>query len=162
MQNTAVTYVPPLAVTHGKHAMAFEHSSTSMGISWLYMSTTGCLVCLQLAVHKPALIIAVAHVMQSGSTRPERIPATLAGLQELHRKTLQELQQQLQAHLTAAHQELQAQVMLSLAGFVGWGFRQGRWGCVVQLSLQIRIEGLVEVNNQSLKTLHDKMQHTLT
>lgn len=73
-------------------------------------------------------ILTVAQLMQSGSTRPERIPSTLAGLQELHRKTLQELQQQLQAHLTAAHQELRAQVMLSLAGFVEMGGQAGQVG----------------------------------
>ena len=87
------------------------------------MSTTGCLgvpaVCSAPSCNANTAIFTVAHMMQSGSTRPERIPSTLAGLQELHKKTLQELQQQLQAHLTAAHQELRAQVMLLL----------GSWGC---------------------------------
>ena len=70
----------------------------------------------------------LSQMMQSGSTRPERIPTTLGGLQELNSITLQGLQQQLQAHLTAAHQELRAQVTLLLAGWVraGRGERQGR------------------------------------
>lgn len=54
--------------------------------------------------------------MQSVSTRPKRIPASLAGMQEVNSKTLQEVQQQLQAHLTAAQRELRAQVALMPAG----------------------------------------------
>ena len=81
-------------------------------------------------------IIMSAQMMQGGSTRPDRIPATLGGLQELNSKTLQELQQQLQAHLTAAHQELRAQVLLlaGSGGGGGWGrSRPGR--CLVLLWL---------------------------
>ena len=49
--------------------------------------------------------------LQGGSTRPERIPATLTALQELNSKILQDLQQQLQDHLVASHKQLRAQVM---------------------------------------------------
>lgn len=52
----------------------------------------------------------VAAAVQGMSTRPERIPATLAGLQELNGKILQDLQQQLQTHLTQAQKALRAQV----------------------------------------------------
>lgn len=49
--------------------------------------------------------------IQGGSTRPERIPATLTALQELNSKILQDLQQQLQDHLAACHKQFRAQVM---------------------------------------------------
>ena len=52
--------------------------------------------------------------MQSVSTRPDRIPATLAGLQDLNSQILQSLQQQLQDHLTASHKHLRAQVSASI------------------------------------------------
>lgn len=58
------------------------------------------------------LIEPLLLLVQSGSTRPERIPASLAGLQQVNSKTLQDLQQHLQAHLTAAQKELRAQVTL--------------------------------------------------
>ncbi|DBB04647.1 TPA: hypothetical protein ACH3X1_012711 [Trebouxia sp. C0004] len=48
---------------------------------------------------------------EGGSTRPERIPATLTALQELNSKILQDLQQQLQDHLAASHKLLRAQVV---------------------------------------------------
>lgn len=56
-----------------------------------------------------AVLEAQLCTMQSASTRPDRIPASLAGLQELNSKTLQAVQQQLQDHLTAAHKQLRAQ-----------------------------------------------------
>ena len=75
---------------------------------------------------------------QSGSTRPERIPNTLAGLQELNSKALQALQQQLQAHLSAAHQELRAQVMPLLAGWLGIGCGgKGSGRCLERLVLSL-------------------------
>lgn len=125
-----------LSLSEGKYAIALEHSTCcalTCYITRLYVSTIGCLGVLAISSARNCsantAIFTVAHMMQSGSTRPERIPSTLAGLQELHRNTLQGLQQQLQAHLTAAHQELRAQVMLSLAGLWGWG--SGRAGGAV-------------------------------
>ena len=49
--------------------------------------------------------------IQGGSTRPERIPATLTALQELNSKILQDLQQQLQDHLAVSHKQFRAQVI---------------------------------------------------
>ena len=92
--------------------------------------------CPRSALHTTALqnipVIILFQMMQTGSTRPERIPSTLAGLKELNSKTLQELQQQLQAHLTAAHQELRAQVLPVLAGWLGAGCEGG--GTVREMS----------------------------
>ncbi|KAL0033057.1 hypothetical protein WJX79_000382 [Trebouxia sp. C0005] len=48
---------------------------------------------------------------EGGSTRPERIPATLTALQELNSKILQDLQQQLQDHLAACYKQFRAQVV---------------------------------------------------
>ena len=89
----------------------------------------------QTAVQNISIIVS-SQMMQSGSTRPERISTSLAGLQELNSKTLQELQQQLQAHLTAAHQELRAQVMLPLAGRWAQDFGGGIGGQEVSVPVR--------------------------
>ena len=103
------------------------------------------------------LIEPLLLLVQSGSTRPERIPASLAGLQQVNSKTLHDLQQHLQAHLTAAQKELRAQVTLLHVVWVGEG--GGAWSNRCTCSARLIVESEV---SSLLACLLDNTQHHAT
>ena len=96
-------------LTHSNHGFD-ERQMVTSGCCPVPEHTTKARCCNNDRLQDFLSLHVVVAAVQGTSTRPERIPATLAGLQELNGKILQDLQQQLQTHLTQAQKALRAQV----------------------------------------------------